>query len=270
LFWGIIGWFVLSSGALLSLLPFLWMISCSFKRLQDVFYFPVQWIPDPIIWENYPIALSRYSFGRYFFNSFFVSIAITVLQLFLCSLAGYSLAKFRYRGRNFFFILILSTMMLPMEVVMVPTFMIVQKLNWLNSYQGLIFPMVVEAFSIFLMRQFILSFPSELIDAARIDGCSEFGIFRRILVPNLGPALATVGLFTFRESWDMFIWPLIIISRDELRTLPLGIAKFEEAYFTSYPEVMAVATVGIIPAILLFIFLQRAYVRGIAMTGLKY
>jgi multiple sugar transport system permease protein len=264
------GWLILVAGAVLSLLPFLWMLSNSLKRLEDVFIFPVQWLPSPVIWANYPGALSQYAFDRYFLNSFLVSISVTVLQLLICALAGYSLAKFSYRLRDLIFIAVLSTMMLPMEVVMVPTFLIVKKLNWLNSYEGLIFPMAVEAFSIFLMRQFFLSFPSELIDAARIDGCSELGIFWRIVLPNSKPALATVGLFAFRESWDMFIWPLIIISQDHLRTIPLGIAKFEEAYFTSYPHVMAVATIGILPAILLFIFMQRAYVRGITMTGLKY
>ena len=197
-------------------------------------------------------------------------ISTTLIQVLVCSLAGYSLAKFSYRGRNLLYLTVLSTMMLPMEVVMVPTFLIVKKLNWLNSYQGLIFPMAVEAFSIFLMRQFFLSFPNELMDAARIDGCSELDIFWRILLPNSKAALATVGLFAFRDSWDAYIWPLIIISRDQFRTLTLGMAKFEEAYFTSYPHIMAVATTVVLPSLLLFIFMQRTYVQGITMTGLKY
>ncbi len=256
-------------GAFFVLVPLFWMISTSFKTLDKVFSLPIVWIPWPLHWENYPNAFSQFNFPRYFLNSFVIAIAVTLTNIFFCSLAGYSLAKFRYPSREFIFVAILSTLMLPMEVVMVPTFLIVKQFGWLNSYAGLIAPFVIDAFGIFLMRQYILGIPTDLIEAARIDGCSEFRIYWRVIMPLCKPALAALAIFTFRESWDQFIWPLIIISRDELKTLPLGIAMFESSFGTAYNEVMAVAVIGMIPMALLFFFFQRAFVQGIVLTGMK-
>ncbi len=259
----------LISGALLMLVPLFWMLSTSLKTLEKVFSLPIVWIPWPLHWENYPNAFSQFNFPRYFLNSFVIAIAVTLTNVFFCSLAGYSLAKFRYPSREFIFVAILSTLMLPMEVVMVPTFLIVKQFGWINSYAGLIAPFVIDAFGIFLMRQYILSIPTDLIEAARIDGCSEFRIYWRVIMPLCKPALAALSIFTFRESWDQFIWPLIIISKDELKTLPLGIAMFESSFGTAYNEVMAVAVIGMIPMALLFFFFQRAFVQGIVLTGMK-
>jgi multiple sugar transport system permease protein len=253
----------------IALLPFYWMIASSFKTPANIFSYPLQWIPNPINWQSYPTAWASQNFTLYFLNSAIIAIAITIGNLLFASLAGYSLAKFRYKGRNLLFLLILSTMMLPLEVTMVPLFLLIKQLNWQNSYQGLIVPFLVEGFGVFLMRQYLLGIPKDLIEAARMDGASELRIFAQIVMPLCKPALAALGVFTFREAWDMYIWPLIIVSKDSLRTLPLGISLFMGENGTNWDQLMAVAAIGTLPMILLFFFLQRSFIQGIAITGLK-
>lgn len=255
--------------ACITLLPYYWMFSSSLRTMENMFSLPIQWIPDPVNWRSYVLAWKAQDFTRYFFNSAVVAVAITLGNLVFCSLAGYSLTKFHYRGRGVLFILILSTMMLPLEVTMVPLFLIIKRLDWANSYQGLIVPFLVDGFGVFLMRQYMLSIPKDLIDSARIDGASELRIFWMIVLPLCRPALVALAVFTFREAWDMYIWPLIIITKDSLRTLPLGISLFMSSYGTSWDQLMAIAVLGTLPMILLFFFLQRAFIQGIAATGLK-
>jgi ABC-type glycerol-3-phosphate transport system permease component len=267
LYW--IGVLLVAAWGVVQLLPILWMISTSLKPLRDVFALPVEWIPRPPQWGNYPAAWGQFPFARYFLNSFIVSASVTVLNVFLAGLAGYSLAKYRYFGQRALFIAILSTLMLPIEVVMVPTFLIVKTLGWLNSYQGLVIPVVADAFGIFLMRQFMLGLPDSLVEAARIDGAGEFGTYFRIVVPLIWPAVLTLSIFTWRETWDAFVWPFIIITSDTLRTVPIGLQRFQEQYVTTYNSVMAISTIAMIPMVLLFFFFQRAFVRGIALSGLK-
>ena len=262
--------FVLVLGVVaISLLPYYWMVSSSLRTMENMFRVPIQWIPDPVNWRSYVVAWHAQDFTRYFLNSGFVAVAITLGNLLLCSLAGYSLAKFQYFGRGLLFILILSTMMLPLEVTMVPLFLIIKRLDWVNSYQGLIVPFLVDGFGVFLMRQYMLGIPKDLIDSARIDGASEFRIFWQIVLPLCKPALIALGVFTFREAWDMYIWPLIIVSKDSLRTLPLAISLFMNSYATAWDQLMAIAVLGTLPMIILFFFLQRAFIQGIAATGLK-
>jgi multiple sugar transport system permease protein len=262
--------FVLVLGVVaISLLPYYWMVSSSLRTMENMFRVPIQWIPDPVNWRSYVVAWHAQDFTRYFLNSGFVAVAITLGNLLLCSLAGYSLAKFQYFGRGLLFILILSTMMLPLEVTMVPLFLIIKRLDWANSYQGLIVPFLVDGFGVFLMRQYMLGIPKDLIDSARIDGASEFRIFWQIVLPLCKPALIALGVFTFREAWDMYIWPLIIVSKDSLRTLPLAISLFMNSYATAWDQLMAIAVLGTLPMIILFFFLQRAFIQGIAVTGLK-
>ena len=251
------------------LLPYFWMVSCSFKSNENMFLVPLQWIPDPVNWGAYGEAWHAQDFTRYFLNTGGVAQAITAGNLLLASLAGYSLCKFRYFGRGALFLMILSTMMLPLEVTMVPLFLIVKRLGWPNTYEGLIVPFLVDGFGVFLMRQYMLSIPKDLIDSARIDGASELRIFWMIILPLCRPALVALAVFTFREAWDMYIWPLIIITKDALRTLPLGISLFMSSYGTSWDQLMAIAVLGTLPMILLFFFLQRAFIQGIAATGLK-
>ncbi len=254
---------------LIGLLPYYWMVSCSIKTSANIFAVPPQWIPNPITWRAYGEAWRAQDFTRYFLNSALVSAAITAGNLLLASLAGYSLCKFRYFGRGALFLLILSTMMLPLEVTMVPLFLIVKKLDWPNTYAGLIVPFLVEGFGVFLMRQYLQSIPNELIEAARIDGASELRIYAQIVMPLCKPALAALGVFTFREAWDMYIWPLIIVTKDSLRTLPLGISLFMSSFGTAWDQLMAVAAIGTLPMILLFFFLQRSFIQGITISGLK-
>ena len=262
--------FALVLGAVvISLLPYFWMVSSSLKTIDNMFRVPIQWIPNPVNWRSYIVAWHAQDFTRYFLNSGFVAVAITLGNLLLCSLAGYSLAKFRYFGRSVLFILILSTMMLPLEVTMVPLFLIIKRLDWANSYQGLIVPFLVDGFGVFLMRQYMLGIPKDLINSARIDGASELRIFWQIVLPLCKPALVALGVFTFREAWDMYIWPLIIVSKDSLRTLPLAISLFMSSYGTAWDQLMAIAVLGTLPMIILFFFLQRAFIQGIAVTGLK-
>ena len=255
--------------AFIGLLPYYWMLSCSLKTNDGMFAVPLQWVPSPVNWGAYGDAWRAQDFTRYFLNSAFVAIAITLGNLLLASLAGYSLSKFRYFGRGLLFLLILSTMMLPLEVTMVPLFLIVKTFNWPNTYEGLIVPFLVEGFGVFLMRQYLQGIPNELIEAARIDGASELRIFAQIVMPLCKPALAALGVFTFREAWDMYIWPLIIVTKDSLRTLPLGISLFMSSFGTACDQLMAVAAIGTLPMILLFFFLQRSFIQGIAITGLK-
>jgi ABC-type glycerol-3-phosphate transport system permease component len=251
------------------LLPYFWMVSSSLKTGAEVFELPIRWIPREIQWANFPAALSRGSFVTYFANSGIVAVAVTAANILFCSLAGYGLAKFRFPLRELCFRFILSTLMLPLEIVLVPTFLVVQQLGMVNTLGGLILPLAVDAFGIFLMRQYIKDLPDSLIEAARLDGCSEFGIFWRIILPNCKPALGALALLAFRDNWDQFLWPYIVASSDALKTFPLGLAQMEGIDSAAYHEIMAIAVIGMIPMAILFLFFQRAFVRGIALSGLK-
>ncbi len=263
-------WFLfLLAGAILVLLPIFWMLSTSLKPLDKVFALPIEWIPAQPKWDNYVIAWNRFTFGRYFLNSLFVTFTVTFVHVILAAFAGYSFAKYHFFGKRILFLGILSTMMLPIEVVMVPTFLMVRDLGWLNSYQGLIIPVIADAFGVFLMRQFMLRIPDAFIEAARIDGASEIDIFFRVVLPLSWAPAVTLAVFMWRETWDSFVWPFVLITENSLRTLPLGIARFQEEYVTTYNEVMAIAVIGMIPLTLIFFFFQRAFVQGIVLSGLK-
>ena len=257
------------AGVGVMLLPYFWMVSSSLKTGIEVFDLPIQWIPEVIRWENYPNALSKGAFGVYFYNSFVVAFAVMGGNLVFCTLAGYGLAKFRFPHRELCFRFILSTLMLPLEIVLVPTFLVVRELGLVNTYGGLIAPLAVDAFGVFLMRQSIRDIPDSLIEAARMDGCSEFGIFWRIIFPNCKPALGALALLAFRDNWDQFLWPFIVATSDHLKTFPLGLAQLEGIDSAAYHEIMALAVLGMIPAAFIFLFFQRAFVRGITLTGLK-
>jgi len=256
-------------GIFVTLIPFFWMLSTSLKTGSEVFDLPIRWLPSVFQWQNYSLSFSRAAFDIYFNNSLITGIVVTASNLIFCSLAGYGLAKFDFPLRNFLFKFVLCTLMLPLEIILIPTFLIVQQLDLLNTLFGLMLPLVVDGFGIFMMRQFIRDIPNSLIEAARLDGCSEFGIFWRIILPNCKPALGALALLVFRDNWDQFLWPFILASKDSLKTFPLGLAQMESVDSTAYQEIMALAVVGIIPMALLFIFFQKAFVRGIALSGLK-
>ncbi len=257
--------------ALILLTPFVWMISTSFKPSFEAIAFPPTFIPeDPVGLANYIRVLNDVPFFKFFLNSIYVAAFVTTGALFSSSLAGYIFAKFEFPGRDTLFLLILATMMIPFQVVLIPIFIIVKDLGLANTLWALIIPGLVSAFGIFLMRQFMKSIPSSLIDAARIDGCSEFRIYWNIIIPLSKPALSALGIFIFMANWDSFLWPVIVIEDIDKRTLPLGLVLFTQQFGTiSYNLIMAGTVMAILPVIIVFLFAQRNFIQGITLTGLK-
>jgi multiple sugar transport system permease protein len=265
----VVGLVLLASLTFLFVLPILWMVTTSFQAGEKMFQLTTEWIPSQPHPENYPNALSRANFPRYFLNSGIVSICVMLGNVIFCTLAGYGLAKFKFPGDKFVLLLILSTLMLPMEVTLVPTFLVIHHFGWMNSYQGIVGPLLIDAFGVFLMRQSILTIPSDYIEAARIDGAGELRILLQIIVPQCIPALAVLAIFSFRDSWDQFLWPLTVVSVDAFRTFPLGLVQFGEDYGNPPTEQMAIAVLATIPVFLLFALLQRLVNRGFGLSGLK-
>jgi multiple sugar transport system permease protein len=260
---------VLTLGAILMLLPFAYMISTSFKSLGEVFKTPIQWIPSELRWDNYETPLREHPIGRYFRNSLIVGFSVTLLNLLTCSLAGYSFAKFKYLGRDLMFGIVLATMMVPLASMIIPLFILVKNLGWVDSYLGLIIPAGTSAFGIFLMRQHMLAIPDDLLDAARLDGSSEPRIFFGIVLPMSRAALSSLAIFIFMWNWDSFFWPLLVTTDESYRTLPLGIALFESSYGTNYPQLMAVAFLAMLPVLIVFLVLQRNFIEALTMSGIK-
>lgn len=259
--------------AVLLLLPILWMLSTSLKTQSETFQLPIQWIPDHPMWSNYPDAWNnprgQAGFARFTINSIVVAGGVTILHVLLASLAGFGLAKYKFFGRRMLLLALLATMMLPLETIMVPLFLTVRDLGMLDTYQGLILPTVADAFGVFLMRQAFVLLPNSLIEAAHIDGASHMRIYFSIAMRLSWPAIATLTIFIFRETFDAFIWPLLVVTSGDMYTVPLGIRQFEVANLTNYPQIMAISTLATIPAALLFFAFQKAFVRGIAMVGVK-
>lgn len=260
---------VLAIGAFIMVLPFLYMLSTSLKSMSEVFIVPLQWIPSEMRWDNFSTALQEHAIGRYFVNSLVVGISVTALNLLTCSLAGYSFAKFTYRGRDVLFGLVLATMMIPLASMIIPLYLVVRDLGWIDSYWGLIIPAGTSAFGIFLMRQHMLTIPNDLLEAARLDGSSEPRIFLEIVLPLSRTALSSLAIFIFMWNWDSFLWPLLVATKDEFRTLPLGVALFESSYGTNYPQLMAVAFLAMIPVLVVFLLLQRNFIQALTMSGIK-
>jgi multiple sugar transport system permease protein len=250
-------------------LPIIWMVTTSFQAGEKMFQLTTEWIPS--VWhpENYPNAMGRAAFPLFFRNSMIVSAAVTAGNLVFCTLAGYGLAKYRFPGDRILLLLILSTLMLPLEVTLVPTFLVIHKLGWINSLQGIAGPLLIDAFGVFLMRQFILKIPTDYLEAARIDGAGELRILWKIVLPQCRPALAVLALLAFRDSWDQFLWPLAVVSHDDYRTYPLGLVRFGEDYGNPPTEQMAIAVLATIPVFVLFLILQRALRSGFGLSGLK-
>lgn len=261
---------IVSLGALSMLVPFIWMISTSLKTDPEVFTFPPTWLPEAPQWSNYIDAFNVANFGRVFFNSTFVATVTTVFALLLNSMAAYAFSKFNFWGRDIIFILLLATMMIPFQITMIPIYLLFRELNLLNSYTGLIAPGIASAFGIFMMRQFMVSLPDDLIDAARIDGAGEFRIFFQIILPLLKAPLAALGIFTFMGSWNSYFLPLVIITRENLKTLPLFISSLSAGlYVQSWPMVMAATTIATLPIIIVFFSAQKYFIEGMALSGLK-
>ena len=251
------------------LFPMVWIVSGSLKPLEQVFLIPVKWIPDPIQWRNYPEAWTSENFTRNLINSLIVLFAQVGIQVFFPSLAGYGFAKHNFPGKEIMFVIILGMSLLPLQIIMIPLFVIVKQLGWINTYPGLILPLSVNAFAVFFMRQFISSIPTEYIDAARVDGSGELNIFFQIVVPMVKPALVTLALLAALASWDEFLWPLIVISDQDLATLPLGISYLKSLYQAPAHWLLAVSVVMATPLLLIFLFAQQRIIESAAQTGIK-
>lgn len=257
--------------SLVLILPFLWIISTSLKGDEDIFTTPPRWIPTDIRWENYSDVFDRMPYLIYFRNSVFVTVMTIVGVVISSSLVAYAFACLRWPGRNALFIFVLATMMLPMQVTMIPMFVLFKELGWLNTYKPLIVPAFFGggAFNIFLLRQFFLTIPKELFEAARIDGCSEFRIYWNIVLPLAKPALATVAILTFMFSWNDFLGPLIYLSDQLKGTLALGLALFVGQHQTEWGMLMAASVLMMVPMVLIFFFFQRYFIKGFVMSGIK-
>lgn len=253
----------------LTLIPVLWMVSTSLKTPDQIFTIPIEWLPDAWVWDNYRSALTARPFGLYLANSLLQSLVSMAISVLLCSAAGYSFAHFRYWGRDVMFVLVLSTLMIPFEVIAIPLYLQVFAWGWLDTYHGLILPTALSAIGIFIMRQYLMGIPSDFIESARMDGAGEVQILLRIIWPLSIPALSAVAIFSFVYSWNSYLWPLLVVSQDALRTLPLGMSLFANELTVSYNRIMAVAVFGALPLVLLFLALQRSFVRGIVLTGLR-
>lgn len=254
---------------LFTLMPFLWMISTSLKTEEGIFSLPPQIIPWPITWEYYHDLFERVKFMVFFGNSLFVAGAITILNLVLNSLAGYAFAKHQFPGREKLFTLLLLTMMVPGQVCMMPVFLILKGLNLLNTFSGLILPGATSVFGIFLMRQFMKGIPTEIMESARIDGCGELRILWSIVLPLCRPALATMTIFTFMGAWNEFLWPLIIMTKESKYTLPVALANLNGQNNTEWGLLMAGSVIVILPILLVFILMQRYFVKGLVFSGIK-
>ncbi|UOE94457.1 carbohydrate ABC transporter permease [Alkalihalobacillus sp. LMS39] len=260
---------LLSIGAILMILPFAWMISTALKAPNEVMSMPPIWIPSEIRWDNFTKALDVAPFGRYFINSIIVTVVSTIGELITAILAAFAFSKMKFYGRDVLFAVLLGTMMVPGEVLLIPNFVTLSNLGWIDSYNALIIPWIASIFSIFLLRQYFLGIPEQLAYAAKVDGCGDFKFLWYIMVPLAKPALITIGLLKVIGSWNAFLWPLIVTNSRELRTLPVGLSAFTTEAGTSYELLMAASCMVVLPIVILFFFMQKQIVEGVSRSGVK-
>lgn len=269
--WGLLRHAVLLGAAAIVLLPFIWMIVTSLKPQSEIFLSEIRWWPERLYAvENYTKAFERAPLGRFLLNGLIVTVAIFVLQALIALPAAYALAKLRFWGREVVFALVLFCILIPPQAIAVPVFLLFHHIGILDTYAALILPFTISAFGIFLMRQFFLTVPDDLVDAARMDGISEFGIVWRVMLPTAIPALTAFGIFSIVAHWNDYFWPLIVVNSKELFTPPVGVATFRnEEAGTDYGPLMAAATIIIAPLIIAFLLAQRRFIEGITFTGMK-
>ena len=262
---------ILATGAIVVLIPFAWTVSTALKEPDDIFKFPVQWLPDPVAWENFPKALTSYPFDLWARNTVFIVLISTLGILISCSLSAFAFARLRWPGRDYCFLLLLATMMLPSQVTMIPTFILFRQLGWVNTFKPLVIPpwFARNTFYIFLMRQFFLSIPLEMDDAARIDGAGYFQTYARIILPMSKSVLAISAIMFAQFKWKEFMAPLIFLHDSDKFTIALGVRAFQGQYGTDWNYMMAVNLVFMIPLIVVFYFAQRYFIQGIVVTGIK-
>jgi multiple sugar transport system permease protein len=260
---------VLIIGAVIAVFPFYWMITTSLKTNREVFIYPPTWIPDPFAWSNYTEGLKRVN-GRVFFNSAFFATSIVLLQGLVTTMGGFAFARIKFPFRGPIFIIYLSTLMIPPQVTLIPTFLVVVNLGWVDSYQGLIIPIVSQgAFGTFLFRQFFLRLPDEMYEAARLDGANYWEQFWRLTLPLSRPVLTAYGIITFLTAWKMYLWPVIVVRSEDLKVLTMVIAELSGNTSQERGVMMAAVALSIAPILFLYIVAQRWFVEGIAMTGQK-
>lgn len=260
-------------GGIITVLPLVWMVSASFKRLSEIYRFPPTLIPQTFTVANYERLLRDWPFLQWYWNSFMVAVLVTLATLLFSSLAGFGFAKYRFRGSRALFMLMLGSTMIPFELILVPLFILMSRLGWTNSYASLIIPFMAPAIGIFLMRQYISTLPTELVEAARIDGASELTIYWRIILPLARPALGALAVLTFLGSWNSFLWPLTVLRDRANMTFPVGLANMVGGVTAgSEPPVgatMAASTLVTIPVIIVFLLVQRHYVEGLTAASIK-
>ena len=260
---------VMSIIAVVMVIPFVWMLSTSFKEMGQVLIFPPEWIPKPFILTNYGEAWEMAKFNIYFRNSAIVTVFTTVGQLVTCSLAAYAFARLEFKGRDVIFLIYLATMMVPTQVTLIPLYLLMKEFGWINTYAALIIPSIFSAYGTFLLRQFFLSIPKSLDESAVIDGCGYLRIYLQIILPLAKAALATLAVFCFMWQWNNLLWPLVVANTDDIRPLTVGLQLFKGQYSVAWNLLMAGSVISVIPILVLYVFLQKYFVEGIAMTGIK-
>jgi len=259
---------ILIPTAIIMLMPFIWMVSTSLKSAGEVFSYPPTFIPEQPQWNNYVRIFEVLPFARFFMNSLVVALAVTGLQLVTCSMAAYAFARLRFKGRDTLFLGYLGTLMIPAQVVLIPNFIVLRQLGWIDTYQALILPAAFSAFGTFLLRQYFLTIPRELEDAAVVDGANHWQIYLRVIMPLSGPALSALAIFAFLTNWNSFLYPLIVTTRVNMSTLTVGLNTLQGQYNTAWTLLMAGSVIALVPILLVFIFAQRYFIAGITMTGL--
>lgn len=260
---------ILIVAVFLSLLPFGYVISTSFKSTMSLFAYPPDWLPNDPTLDNYRNLLNRYPFWRWLFNSFVVAGSVTAIKLVVDSMAGYAFAKMKFPGKNALFLVVLMSLMVPFASLLIPTFIIIRELGLLNTYWGLILPGLASPIGVFMMRQFIESLPNDLENAARLDGCSEFQIYLRVILPLIKPGLVVLGVFTFMVQWTSYLWPLVVVTKPEMATLTVGARSLTSTFTQDWGLNSAAAILSMVPMIIFFIFLQRYFIAGSIAGALK-
>ena len=260
---------VLALGAAVMILPYYWMVITSLKPPAELYAYPPTFTVQQPTWTAYRDLFTLLPMARSLFNSLFVAATVTVSNMLFCSMAGYAFAKLRFPGRDPVFLALISAMMIPWQVFLIPGFIIVKHLGWLNTFWALIIPNLAMPFGIFLCRQYIVSIPDGLLEAARIDGYSELGIYWRVILPLLTPALATMAIFTFLSQWNSFVWPLVVVQAGEMRTVPLIIGVLNGQFGSNFAMLMAGAVVVTLPMLLVFLAFQRQFIRGVFLTSIR-
>ncbi len=255
--------------AFLMLIPFVWMLSASLKLNKDVFTFPIQWIPSNPRWSNYAEIWERIPLATYFLNTVKLTLIVTILQLFTSSFAAYAFSKLEFKGKKALFLGYIATIAMPWQVYMVPQFIMMREMGLNNTHLAIIILQAFSAFGVFMMKQFYEGVPTELCEASRIDGMTEYGIWARIMLPLSKPALATLTIFTFVNTWNDFLGPYLYLTRDHLKTIQLGIRSFIGQYSSEYGLIMAASVVALVPVLVVFLALQKYFVEGVASSGLK-